>query len=181
MSRHLSLREALVRPVDGQAGSREKSGSRVRLLIRAGSEVARPIDLARCLVEHGLSLRAAHAALEKLAAGDTLAIEARDADREPLISRLEALGVSSLEIRVPDVNVRKVRRHLGLSQAEFATRFGFERDTIQNWEQGRHKPDASARVLLAIIDRRPGLVEAALTGWSHAEEAGPRLPEEGRA
>jgi putative transcriptional regulator len=59
----------------------------------------------------------------------------------------------------PDVDVRKVRRKMGLSQAQFAMRFGFPPATLRNWEQGRAHPDAPTRVLLAVIDKHPEAVE----------------------
>lgn len=43
---------------------------------------------------------------------------------------------------VPQVDVRKVRTKMGLSQAQFATKFGFPPATLRNWEQGRARPDA---------------------------------------
>jgi putative transcriptional regulator len=61
-------------------------------------------------------------------------------------------------------DVRAARKRLGLSQAEFATRFGFQPATLRNWEQGRTRPDGPARVLLAVIARHPEAVEDALRG-----------------
>lgn len=62
-------------------------------------------------------------------------------------------------VQVPNVNVRAVRRRMGLSQAEFATRFGLPPATLRNWEQGRSHPDAPTRVLLAVIAKHPEAVE----------------------
>jgi putative transcriptional regulator len=60
------------------------------------------------------------------------------------------------------IDVRATRKRLGLSQAEFAARFGFQAATLRNWEQGRTRPDGPARVLLAVIARHPEAVEDAL-------------------
>ncbi len=65
-------------------------------------------------------------------------------------------------LKVPAINVRATRRRLGLSQAEFAQKFGFQTATLRNWEQGRTRPDGPARVLLAVIARHPDAVEDAL-------------------
>jgi putative transcriptional regulator len=65
-------------------------------------------------------------------------------------------------VRVPEVNVREVRRNMGLSQAEFANKFGFPPGTLRNWEQGRSRPDAPTRVLLAVIAKHPEAVEDVL-------------------
>ena len=65
-------------------------------------------------------------------------------------------------VQVPEVDVRKVRLKMGLSQAEFATKFGLPPATLKNWEQGRSHPDAPTRVLLAVIAKHPESVEDVL-------------------
>ncbi len=65
-------------------------------------------------------------------------------------------------VHVPNVDVRKVRKKMGLSQAQFATKFGFPPATLRNWEQGRSRPDAPTRVLLAVIAKHPEAVEDVL-------------------
>lgn len=66
-------------------------------------------------------------------------------------------------VRVPElVNVRTVRRRLGMSQGEFAAQFGISPATLRNWEQGRRQPEGPARVLLNIIAREPDAVQRAL-------------------
>jgi putative transcriptional regulator len=62
--------------------------------------------------------------------------------------------------RVPDVQA--IRRKLGMSQSEFATRFGFSVRTVQEWEQGRALPDRPARILLRVIEKSPKTVERAV-------------------
>ena len=65
-------------------------------------------------------------------------------------------------VDVPEVDVREVRTKMGLSQAQFATKFGFPPATLRNWEQGRARPDAPTRVLLAVIAKHPDAVEDVL-------------------
>ena len=65
-------------------------------------------------------------------------------------------------VQVPEVDVRQVRAKMGLSQAQFATKFGFPPATLRNWEQGRSRPDAPTRVLLAVIAKHPEAVEDVL-------------------
>jgi len=65
-------------------------------------------------------------------------------------------------VHVPEVDVRGVRLKMGLSQAEFAAKFGFPPATLRNWEQGRSHPDAPTRVLLAVIAKHPEAVEDVL-------------------
>jgi putative transcriptional regulator len=65
-------------------------------------------------------------------------------------------------VQAPDVNVRKVRRNMGLSQAQFAAKFGFPPATLRNWERGRSRPDMPTRVLLAVIAKHPEAAEDVL-------------------
>ena len=65
--------------------------------------------------------------------------------------------------QVPDnIDVKKLREDLGMSQAEFALRFGFSLGTLRQWEQGRRYPDGAARVLLTVISHSPDAVKEAL-------------------
>ena len=45
---------------------------------------------------------------------------------------------------------RRVRRRLGLSQAELASRIQVSLDTIRNWEQGKRSPTGAARFIRAF-------------------------------
>lgn len=72
------------------------------------------------------------------------------------------VAVRVTQVAVPTVDVREVRRKLGLSQAAFAAKFGFQPATLRNWEQGRTRPDGPARVLLAVIAQHPEAVEDSL-------------------
>lgn len=58
--------------------------------------------------------------------------------------------------------VRRVRRRLGLSQAELAARFHLPLGSVRDRELGRAEPDAAARMLLQVIDRDPDAVTRAL-------------------
>ena len=62
------------------------------------------------------------------------------------------------------VDVAALRRRLKLSQGKFAERFGLSAATVRDWEQGRRKPDSTARILLKVIEKRPEAVVAALRG-----------------
>jgi putative transcriptional regulator len=53
----------------------------------------------------------------------------------------------------PDVGL--LRAHFKLSQVKFAALLGISVDTLQNWEQGRRKPEGPARVLLAVAAAHP--------------------------
>jgi DNA-binding transcriptional regulator YiaG len=132
------------------------------LLSNAG--ISRPVDVARALKDFGLSLRKAHLVLDRLAEGKDVPAEldARGVEQDGF-DRLLSLGVEAHRIAPPpSVDVRAIRENLGLSQADFAARFGLELDTIRNWEQGRYAPDRAAVVLLAVIEHHPEAVDASL-------------------
>ncbi len=61
--------------------------------------------------------------------------------------------------KMPDVAA--IRGKLGLSQSQFARKFGFSVRTVQEWEQGRAIPDRPARILLRVIEQSPKAVERA--------------------
>ena len=66
-------------------------------------------------------------------------------------------------VAVPEqVNVRRIRTHLQMTQSEFATAFGFSLSSVRNWEQGKRVPEGPARVLLTVIAREPTAVVRAL-------------------
>ncbi len=54
--------------------------------------------------------------------------------------------------------VRLFRQGLGLTQEQFADRFGIAVGTLRDWEHGRRSPDTTARILLRIIVIDPDLV-----------------------
>ena len=60
------------------------------------------------------------------------------------------------------VDVKAVRHRLGQSQAEFARMIGVSVATLQNWEQGRRRPEGPARALLKVAAANPEAVSAAL-------------------
>ena len=61
-------------------------------------------------------------------------------------------------IEVPEPDVVAIRSKTGLSQPAFAKSIGVALGTLKNWEQGRRRPEGAARVLLALIEKRPSIV-----------------------
>jgi len=57
---------------------------------------------------------------------------------------------------------RRVRKRLGLSQAEFSDRINVPLETIRNWEQGKRSPTGAAKALLKVLDKAPEAALAAL-------------------
>jgi putative transcriptional regulator len=58
---------------------------------------------------------------------------------------------------------RRIRKRLGLSQAEFSQRIGVSVDTVRNWEQGKRMPTGAAKALLKVLDKAPEAALAALS------------------
>ena len=61
-----------------------------------------------------------------------------------------------------DVDVRALRKQLGMTQHEFSARYGISIDTLRKWERGDRRPEGPARVLLMVIKHAPEAVERAL-------------------
>ncbi|GLV23881.1 hypothetical protein TomTYG45_03230 [Sphingobium sp. TomTYG45] len=64
--------------------------------------------------------------------------------------------------KMQDIDVRSVRRERGLTQKAFADTFGFTIGAVRDWEQGRKRPDRTARILLAVIRSAPDTVAEAV-------------------
>lgn len=61
------------------------------------------------------------------------------------------------------VDVSALRQHMGMTQEQFAARFGFSVATLRHWERGDRTPQGAALVLLNVIKRAPDAVRAALS------------------
>jgi len=64
---------------------------------------------------------------------------------------------------VPDVDVRAIREGQGLTREQFAERYGLQVRAIQEWEQGRRKPEPAVRAYMLVIKNQPAAVRRALT------------------
>jgi putative transcriptional regulator len=66
------------------------------------------------------------------------------------------------KVVVPNVDVKSLRKSMKLSQRAFSNRYGFNERTVQDWEQGRARPERSTRILLGVIEKHPEVVEEVL-------------------
>ena len=64
------------------------------------------------------------------------------------------------EIEPPEI--KAVRESLNVSQRQFALMIGVSVRTLQNWEQGRRRPEGPAKALLRVAARNPRAVLDAL-------------------
>ena len=69
---------------------------------------------------------------------------------------------ASRTTKITATDVRTIRHKLGKSQSEFALMIGVSVATLQNWEQGRRKPEGPAQALLKIAADNPEAVQQAL-------------------
>ena len=92
-------------------------------------------------------------ALDKIMAGIEDARAYLDGDRSGFVVH---------DIEVSDPDVAAIRRRTGLSQSVFARSIGVPLGTLKDWEQGRRRPEGPARVLLALIAKRPSIVQEEL-------------------
>ena len=76
--------------------------------------------------------------------------------------RGETQDVVVHKVEVPNVDVRRIRKRLSLSQKAFADRFGFSLKSVRNWEQGIRRPEGPARLLLLVIEKEPEVVDRVL-------------------
>ena len=64
--------------------------------------------------------------------------------------------------RAPEMTARevlRVRKQLMISRAVFAAYLRTNVRTLENWEQGRAKPNAQAALLISMVKRFPDTVE----------------------
>lgn len=86
-----------------------------------------------------------------------------------LVESIKQAGEIKRGVRKPSrifeftpLDVKSIRTQLHKSQREFAQMIGVSVATLQNWEQGRRKPEGPARALLQVALHNPEAVQAAL-------------------
>jgi putative transcriptional regulator len=102
---------------------------------------------------------------QRLGATSDAAIDqqiAEDSDTAPVFTPEELQQAKPVIPPSAAEDVKHLRQKLGLSQEQFAQRFGFSVETIRNYEQGHRKPNGPARVLLRVIAAEPDAVTRAL-------------------
>ena len=165
MSTNSALKARLERlgPVRDATPPRSFSGAPVTLILRLTGPLDQPIAVVRRLREAGLTLRSAHGLINRLAESRLAICEiTEDADIPTLAGDLARMNVQTSRRRPLDpASIAAVRARHGLSQREFAGVLGLDIDTLQNWEQGRNRPDAAALGLISAFDQSPDLVRQA--------------------
>lgn len=70
----------------------------------------------------------------------------------------EGKDVAAKTYKPEPVDVAKIRRDLGLTQMEFASKFCISVSTLRHWERGDRKPHGPALVLLNVVAKEPEAV-----------------------
>ncbi len=82
---------------------------------------------------------------------------------EQAIAYARGEHVPGLVVHYPKIlDVRAIRAKTGMTQEQFAQRFGFSVNTLRHWEQGKRYPEGPARSYLKVIDKDPEAVMRAL-------------------
>jgi putative transcriptional regulator len=82
--------------------------------------------------------------------------------KEALAWKRGELALETVNIDpMPADRIKSIRKRHARSTKEFERKFGIPAATMNNWEQGRRKPDPAGRVLLKVIDEDPDAVEKA--------------------
>ena len=83
--------------------------------------------------------------------------------RQALVFAKGEADVSKYRVHIPhEIDVRRIRTKLGMTQEDFARQFGFSVNTLRHWEQGKRIPEGPTRAYLLVIDRAPKAVTKAL-------------------
>jgi putative transcriptional regulator len=161
-----SLRERTARLGPTRAVDRVPSGSPAVLALSPGPDRSKlkTVAAALALARRGVPLLRAKRALEEMTARGRAYLRVPTVEDEAaLVRELAEAGVVAIPAAPPETaDVRAVRNKLGLTQEQFALRYGLDLDAVRNWEHGRRRPDTAARSYLRVIERDPRLVEEAL-------------------
>lgn len=109
------------------------------------------VDAAAVAAELKARPEPSDAAIEAMAAADDSAWSDED--------------FAKAEVVIPPpspAEVKALRKRLGLSQPQFARRFGFTVSAIRQYEYGRRSPKGTATTLLRVIQADPEAVARAL-------------------
>lgn len=101
--------------------------------------------------------RAEQERLDAMTDAEIILAAERDRDNPPLTAA-ELARLRSARL------VRRVRGHLGLSQAAFAKAYRIGAGRVRDLEQGRTQADSALVAYLTVIEKEPEAVRRALAG-----------------
>ncbi len=112
-------------------------------------------------------MKSAHIAINRLAEVSwAVCTVSRHDDITALSQDLAAMNVQ-VRRRIPAAeavpDLAEARGQHGLSQREYADLLGVDVRTLQNWEQGRNRPDPAALSLMRVFAHAPEVFEEAIS------------------
>ena len=164
-----SLKDRLARLGPPLDINRVSSGSPVAVAIRPKAKSPNAVGAVLALVRRGSTMLKAKRTIEvAMDAGYAALIVPVVEDINTLAQEMAEVGFMLASIATRPVSVTDIRDRLGLTQEQFALRFGIDLSTLRNWEQDRAKPNEVAMAYLRVIERDS--IAAA-----HAQEEAPVL------
>jgi putative transcriptional regulator len=86
-----------------------------------------------------------------------------EAAKEMLAHAKGEITLPTYQYSVPDeVDVKEIRGKMHLTQEQFAKYIGASVHAVRHWENGRRRPDGTARTLLHILQNNPRAILDAL-------------------
>lgn len=58
-----------------------------------------------------------------------------------------------------NIDVKNIRKSMGMTQKQFAAVFGVSIKTVEAWEHGRNNPNGVAMRLLEVCEKRPSVFQ----------------------
>ena len=114
------------------------------------------VSATRLLAGAGLSLLHAKRAIESmLELGETAVSMPTEVDAAALARELRTAGIKATQVSTAPVDVQATRNRLGMTQDQFALRYGLDLAALRNWEQGRRRPNRTTSAYLRVIARLP--------------------------
>ncbi|MBE7494179.1 MAG: helix-turn-helix domain-containing protein [Verrucomicrobiaceae bacterium] len=90
------------------------------------------------------------------------AFAAHAKSRKPMPNvRITQVAVPPKLKPLPAADIKRIRTHLGVSQATFAALLNVPRNTAISWENGVRKPSGAALKLLSLVRQKPEILAAA--------------------
>jgi putative transcriptional regulator len=72
--------------------------------------------------------------------------------------RGEKVKVRVTKVDTPAIEIKRIRKKVGLTQDSFASALGVSVSGLRKWEQGQRQPRGAALTLLRVMDKEPEAV-----------------------
>lgn len=94
----------------------------------------------------------------------TKAFESIKQGLQEAITHAQGRSVEAVVHEIPaSIDVKAVRKQVGMTREQFAASFGISLDTLRHWERGDRIPRGPALVLLQVVAKEPRAVLRALS------------------